>query len=75
MANQRLSKRRHFSVLLSRGVLDRHVATFDEAAFAQPLMEGTDHLGSRIFQDTDDRHRWLLSALQAATRPPRRREA
>src|SRR5262249_27381906 len=64
--------RREFPILIARPQLDRNVATFDVAGFAQAIMERGRPFGARAIEDTDHRHRRLLRAHREG---PRRRRA
>jgi hypothetical protein len=59
-ANQLRGQRREFPILIARPQLDRNVATFDVAGFAQAIMERGRPFGARAIEDTDHRHRRLL---------------
>src|SRR5208337_5122771 len=66
--NQLRRKGRQFNVLLCRPVLDRHVAAFDKAAFAQSLAEGGHPLTAQVIKDTNYRQRLLLRARRERPR-------
>jgi hypothetical protein len=61
-------QRREFTILLARTQLDRHVAAFDMAGFAQAITERGRPFGARAIEDTDNRHRRLLGARRERPR-------